>query len=513
MVRGEYEGGKTPRRSSESFDSISSVSHSIKTHPCCSVLIIGARNSGKTSFLNFLKDSLAQQARKPSAASQFRLIDDSQNPPSGPSPTFPSYTSHYLENEIDGERVGITLWGSKGLEAHILDLQLREMSSFIESKFEETFSEENKVVRSPGVRDTHIHCVLFLLDPSRVDSNLATAKKKGARKGMVASNGNSFFDNRSSSAMAMAAAATHGGLDENLELQVLRTLQGKTTVVPVISKADTITGAHMRVLKRAVYDSIKEADLDTLSALGFDDAEDLSEDDDEVGQGTSEDSDVLPSRSKTYDNHLTPDEQRPVPHQHTLSNTSHLSSPSNSSPSNSSSPASFKTDGFDVPNPPGSGLPPTSSSSQNPTTTRVPLSSATPQPEKPPFIPLSIISPDPYEPEIIGRKFPWGFADPMDKSHCDFVKLKESVFEHWRAELKEVSTGREGWYEAWRSDRLAHGGGGAKVANAAQTAVGRGSNNGNGNGVVNTGIGIAKGNGEIGEQQQQQRQQVYGRAW
>ena len=400
---------------------------------------------------------------------------------------------------MDGERIGITLWDSKGLEAHILDLQLREMSSFIESKFEETFSEENKVLRSPGVRDTHIHCVLFLLDPLKLDANLATAKKKGARKGMVANNGNSFFDNKNPSAMGIATAATYGGLDENLDLQVLRTLQGKTTVVPVISKADTITGAHMKVLKRSVFDSIKQADLDALSALGLNDGDDLDEED-EDGEGASEDSDVLPSTLKDHDHHLSPNSSRPAGHQSSLSNTSHLSSPSNSD-DQASSPSSFKTDNFDVPNPPGSGLPPSSSS--QPTT-------HTPSEQPAPFIPLSIISPDPYEPEIIGRKFPWGFADPMDKTHCDFVKLKDSVFENWRSELKEVSTGLEGWYEAWRSERLAHGGG-ARVANGRETATGR--KGALGNGPVGGNVVGSDGVGHHQHQQHQQHQQQYGRAW
>ena len=72
-----------------------------------------------------------------------------------------------------------------------------------------------------------------------------------------------------------------------------------------------------------------------------------------------------------------------------------------------------------------------------------------------PFLPLSIISPDPYEPEVVGRRFPWGFADPYDPEHCDFVKLRESVFSDWRSELREAS--REQWYEGWRTTRLEKG--------------------------------------------------------
>ena len=72
-----------------------------------------------------------------------------------------------------------------------------------------------------------------------------------------------------------------------------------------------------------------------------------------------------------------------------------------------------------------------------------------------PFLPLSIISPDIYEPEVVGRKFPWGFADPYDEEHCDFVRLKEAVFSEWRPDLREAS--REQWYEGWRTSRLKGG--------------------------------------------------------
>ena len=79
--------------------------------------------------------------------------------------------------------------------------------------------------------------------------------------------------------------------------------------------------------------------------------------------------------------------------------------------------------------------------------------------QSPPILPLSIISPDniiPHEPRSgqIGRKFPWGFADPYNIDHCDFVRLKEAVFLEWRGELREAS--RERWYEGWRTSRLNH---------------------------------------------------------
>lgn len=287
-----------------------------------------------------------------------------------------------------------------------MDLQLREMTSFLESKFEDTFNEEMKVFRAPGVRDTHIHCVFFILDPVRLDSNIAAVKPHGVAYGGT-SNGNSFMGPRST---------VSDGLDENFELEVLRTLQGQTTVVPVIAKADTITSAHMAYLKRAVWKSIKNSKLDHLEAIGLDDGE-LENSAERFGLYEQDE-----NRAKAGSARAGPD-------------ASHLDSPTDSN-------ASFSASDFDVAKP-----------SRPLTTASLPALSGTASvPVENPPLPFSIISPDLYEPEIAGRKFPWGFADPFNPDHCDFSRLQETVFADWREELKEAS--RDLWYERWRTSRL-----------------------------------------------------------
>lgn len=317
------------------------------------------------------------------------LVDDIFAPQGTKSGNF---ESHYLETEIDGERIGLTLWDSEGMERNLVDLQLREMSNFLESKFEETFTEEMKVVRAPGVQDTHIHCAFLILDPVRLDQNLAAAAKNIAPTNGI-TNGNGTNGKYAPKARVL------GGLDEDLDLQVLRALQGKTTVVPVISKADTITTAHMAYLKRQVSDSLRKANLDPLEALGLDDFDDGQNSPSRIDEGEEDDQD-LPIQS----------------------------------PSPTSSPNSKRL------------------SSGSVRRHRRTPSSASQDPNEAPYLPLSIISPDIYEPGVIGRAFPWGFADPMNVEHCDFVKLKEAVFSEWRGELREAS--RELWYEGWRTSRL-----------------------------------------------------------
>ena len=281
---------------------------------------------------------------------------------------------------MDGERVGLTLWDSAGLEKNIVDLQMREMVAFVESKFEETFVEEQKVMRSPGAKDTHIHCVFLVLDPIRLDATVAAS---------------------SASQTGALNLANVSGLDADLDLQVIRALWGKTTVIPVISKADTLTVGHMAFLKRAVWQSIKGAKMDPLEALELeDDIEEEDEDEDEDSQDDR--SDVIDS----YNNNTA------------KARKSH----------NRQSSISIRS---------------------------------APGDEDTPYIPMSILSPDPYDlppyvpkskAEKVGRRFPWGLADPYNPDHCDFTRLRDSIFSEWKGELRDLS--RSKWYENWRTSRL-----------------------------------------------------------
>ncbi|KAF7502124.1 hypothetical protein GJ744_007096 [Endocarpon pusillum] len=368
------------------------------------VLVVGARNSGKTSFINFLRISLAAKKRLN------RPGENVETPIAAK--TNKSFVHHYLETEIDGERVGLTLWDSQGLEKNVVDLQLREMSTFIESKFEDTFSEEMKVVRAPGVQDTHIHCVFLILDPVRLDANIQAARQHSSTE---------------------KTGKTHntperiiGALDEDFDLQVLRTLRGKTSVVPVISKADTITTAHMAVLKNMVHDGLKMAGLDPLEALSFEEEEESDEEDNAIVDKFDErDEDEANARNKSD----SPDSEdgRGSPH----------TSDSDTVPQDQPTPVVLRRSSL-RPKP----VAPSGTSEEGLI--------------DPPYLPYSILSPDEYslasKDGRVGRKFPWGFADPYDPEHCDFTKLKETCFGEWRAELREAS--KEIWYERWRTSRL-----------------------------------------------------------
>jgi septin family protein len=208
-----------------------------------------------------------------------------------------------------------------------------------------------------------------------------------------------------------------------LDLQVIRTLQGKTTVVPIISKADTLTTAHMTFLKKTVWESLKKANLDPLEALGLDDV-DVSSDSNRSSRIEEKDEDGEEQEDRQQQDEEEEEEE------------------------DGTQAAPKSLDDVRLPSSSGSAQVKRSSTGS----LRHQRSHSTDSGNEIPFLPLSIISPDTYEPGLIGRKFPWGFADPNNLDHCDFLRLKDAVFSEWRGELRESS--RELWYEGWRTSRL-----------------------------------------------------------
>ncbi|MCJ1312798.1 hypothetical protein MMC25_006474 [Agyrium rufum] len=435
------------------------------------LLVVGAHNTGKTSFLDFLRTSLALPARKQSRLTGTHDFNGPQH-----YSVSSKFSSQYLETELrDGERIGVTLWDSEGLDKTVVDLQLAEISSFIESKFVNTFAEERKVVRTPDHRETHIHCVILMLDPLTLDSNVKKSKAANAK--------------HTNGVHINGKTLTSSGLDEALDINVLRSLGTKTTVVPVIAKADTVTAERMIVLKRAVWDSLKRAGINPLEALDLDDSSSEGEDSDAAIDSSSshdDDSSVVHRRSrnrrvkhdsKRFDER---DEDAAVTGQQSM--TSHLDSASEESDysqrssrggsmppeyrghharhSSTTIPASIANR--------SSNVPANSSSKRTPRAGNHHQSNHSTEPLPP--LPLSVISPDVpdldtdsayplSEERPLVRVFPWGVADPMNEKHCDFTKLRDLIFAEWRAELRSVC--RERWYEGWRSERLSS----SKVAN------------------------------------------------
>lgn len=348
-------------------------------------MVVGATNAGKSSFVEYLRSSFPAPSERHMSGSVTPVT--TPRIPQAQGSFHPSYT----ETELDGERVALTLWDSQSLEKNVVDLQLRELVAFVESKFEDTFNEEQKVARTQGAPDTHIHCVFLLLDPTRLDYNFRQAfhEQKGPFR-----------------------PEAPAGLDPELDISILKGLTNKTAVIPVISKADSLTRTQLHTLKQRAWRCMQDASIDPLAAI------ELMDDDDESDSSVTSaefppEIGLRPMRKeRSNDSDATKDSA--------LDYSFSSSGKSASSVTTNTSPANVK---------------------QN---TRHVV-------EHVPF-PYSLICPDPGDRSVKGRAFAWGVADPLNPDHCDFTRLRDTIFYELRDDLRTAA--RERWYEAWRTSRL-----------------------------------------------------------
>jgi septin family protein len=116
--------------------------------------------------------------------------------------------------------------------------------------------QETKVQRSQKHLDTHIHCALYMIDPTSPHYHYSL----------------------------------NHGLDA-LDIHILSRLSRITTVIPIISKADTCTTTRMNSLKSLIAQNIRQQSLRLTSFLSEGDAysEADSEEMDEENEGDSMD--------------------------------------------------------------------------------------------------------------------------------------------------------------------------------------------------------------------------------
>jgi len=447
------------------------------------ILILGASNAGKTSFIDFLRTSLALPPHKqrPITRDESYLLETPHHAIANKNSNLPfqftSFTSHYLETLLVSpdsttnggeERIGLTIWDSEGLEDQMVDLQVREITGFIESKFEETFGEEVKTVRAKDARDTHIHAAFLLLDPGRMNLAARKARKRKHRAEML----NGTYDSTDT------ANENWGDVLDEGDIHVLRSLRNRTTVIPIITKADTVTATHMMALKRGVWNKLKREGLDPMESLGIA-LDDGDQDEDQETENADEDEDDEAFSDADGDD-LDDEDHHPrtsaflrVPGQGRRAGSGSGSRRTGNS-NQSASPDRYETSILDESSSPSNPSSPEDVSSINKTSRK---RAGEREKDTVPPLPLSVLVPDPADmahvaPDSstsakhkkqersnaaeIGRKFAWGVASPYDEQHCDFVRIRDVILGEWRAELREKC--RDVCYEGWRTERLNVGG-------------------------------------------------------
>lgn len=372
-----------------------------------------------------------------------------------------------------------------------MDLQLREIVRFLEDKFEARFNRETRIVRAPGIAgESIIHCVFLVLDPARLDANMATAAAKIKAAATKTREEQDPAESKTHSQQQLGALSEY-------DLMVLRVISRCSTVIPIIGKADTVTQMHMEYLKKAVRISLDKAGINVLEKLPSSDEEYEDEDrkddvdpDEENEQVENPDADKTRNKEGASGNNGPGSPGARAP-ENRESNSVDRTDPTRATNSSTDEYTSLTSNTAD-----GSGK----SHSRTGSKTNCPESATEHQNEDTPEenseklapkvssvednisgkedhgvfknikntnecngIPMSVLSPDPHtllphgegdsSPKLpVGRHFPWGFADPNNPSHCDFTRLKVSIFDEWRQDI--ITVCREVWYERWRTLRL-----------------------------------------------------------
>jgi len=137
----------SPNGSATGTNKVNRVRRKRKEALPLNILVLGRKNCGKTTLIRFLTQHLSTSlSTQQSCEGEF--------------------VATVSEFESCGEKVKLTLWDSLGFADSIIDIDLANVISFLENKFEETYAQENRIIRTPSLSvDTHIHAVLYLFDP------------------------------------------------------------------------------------------------------------------------------------------------------------------------------------------------------------------------------------------------------------------------------------------------------------------------------------------------------------
>ncbi|KAG1055926.1 hypothetical protein G6F43_002142 [Rhizopus delemar] len=171
------------------------------------IMIVGATGSGKTSFIRtfceFLKQDIIQGTYKETGNKALKNSLQS---------TEEIYTTS-MHIEENGKRTALTFIDTPGISSPVIQ-QLQSLTSYIDSQYFRTLAEESKLQRDAKAVDTHVHACLYFI-----------------------------------------VGAGFQGLSE-VDKFILKVLSSRVNVIPILSKADTLTSAQHQWLKETIKEEI-----------------------------------------------------------------------------------------------------------------------------------------------------------------------------------------------------------------------------------------------------------------
>ncbi|CCM00652.1 uncharacterized protein FIBRA_02690 [Fibroporia radiculosa] len=231
------------------------------------IMVVGGQGTGKTSLLRLLLDTadISPTASPEQRATMGSFLHGTPKR----TDAIQSVCLEICESKYD--RVLLSVIDTPGLdfqEGHELKLerQVGSVMKYLDSQFTDTLSEESKVMRqSKG--DQHVHLCIYMIDPKSIMSaslrralSSLPAKTRSDATVHHPPDLSSFSDDATSDDTEDESA---GELKMSSgDINVLRRLMTRTNVLPVLSRADSLTDDTLAEMKRVVRRDLRTAGLD-----------------------------------------------------------------------------------------------------------------------------------------------------------------------------------------------------------------------------------------------------------
>ncbi|KAI8447818.1 hypothetical protein BY996DRAFT_4592426 [Phakopsora pachyrhizi] len=388
--------------------------------PQFNVLVLGARSTGKTRFLETLVGTFVPSLPNQVESLQFKKIVS----------TTTLNSKSYSVTNLAGDRTVLNLVDSAGLDISSgdefrVDLQMNEILRYVEDKFEESLQIERQVHRNPSrLGESHVHVSVYFIDPS-------TITHRESSGGSPTYQYNSTEDESESEHMSP------------IDLRQLKRLSRRSNILPVIGRSDELTEKRILKLKEIVQSDLKTHGI-SLGAFDSGESEELDSEEtstspDESGSNDQTEGDQIDqSYSKSGEDQTTGANKR-------LTRRKSVSMP-NSARRRRSSMMNFLREElasmkdliplsiFGAEFLPSQGL-------EDDDFERLNHS-----------YPFSLLSRESKKGSIYVRKFRWATIDVLNPNHCEFVLIRAILLGSHLAKLKEST--RIDKYENYRTEKL-----------------------------------------------------------
>merc|ERR1712176_641371 len=160
-------------------------------------MLVGQRGSGKTSFINSLFDQQLVQ---------IKAGEENHD----------SFNMYVSDVDMEGLRRKITIVDTPGFGSTLNNTHIHEsIVIFLRKQFCKSLAEETKIKRNPNAEDTRVHVMIYFI-PARC------------------------------------------GKLRMSDIQFLKKVDKLVNIIPVISKADTLTSTELKSFKEKVKEQIVE---------------------------------------------------------------------------------------------------------------------------------------------------------------------------------------------------------------------------------------------------------------